>query len=174
MLNTPNSVNSVNPAAQTTRCPSPATTSKQMAVVMFQQTTNPSFTSSKKPALLPVAPLNPRIAKMSTAPKTSSKESSKDKSKVHKLSLKGSSKLVAEFVNPSSIYFTPREGLMKQADRELSILVSILDTHNSVRVSHATRTKAKPLTRHRFQRGVYPAEDFTAYVTGADRKGPLD
>lgn len=49
------------------------------------------------------------------------KEEKKDKSKVHKLSLKGSSKLVAEFFNYS--------------------INTIL-----------------------FQRGVYPAEDFTAYV----------
>lgn len=47
------------------------------------------------------------------------KEEKKDKSKVHKLSLKGSSKLVAEFFNYS--------------------INTIL-----------------------FQRGVYPAEDFTA------------
>ena len=46
----------------------------------------------------------------------------KDKSKVHKLSLKGSSKLVAEFFNYS--------------------INTIL-----------------------FQRGVYPAEDFTAFVS---------
>ena len=49
------------------------------------------------------------------------KKEKKDKSKVHKLSLKGSSKLVAEFFNYS--------------------INTIL-----------------------FQRGVYPAEDFTAYA----------
>ncbi|KAJ4185250.1 Mitotic spindle checkpoint component mad2 [Fusarium falciforme] len=53
--------------------------------------------------------------------KEASKSKDKDKSKVHKLSLKGSARLVAEFFQYS--------------------IHTIL-----------------------FQRGVYPAEDFTAYV----------
>lgn len=57
-----------------------------------------------------------------TEAKMSDDKEKKDKSKVHKLSLKGSSKLVAEFFNYS--------------------INTIL-----------------------FQRGVYPAEDFTAFVS---------
>ncbi|KAF5693058.1 mitotic spindle assembly checkpoint MAD2 [Fusarium denticulatum] len=88
------SVTSVNPAAQTLETP-----------------------STPQPQHVPFIPID-----IPVAPKMSSKEASKskdkDKSKVHKLSLKGSARLVAEFFQYS--------------------IHSIL-----------------------FQRGVYPAEDFT-------------
>ncbi|KAM0186386.1 hypothetical protein ACHAPA_011125 [Fusarium lateritium] len=65
---------------------------------------------------------------MSSKETSKSKDKDKDKSKVHKLSLKGSARLVAEF--------------------------------------HPVRTESpnvlrRPLTASSFQRGVYPAEDFT-------------
>ncbi|KAL9005639.1 MAG: hypothetical protein Q9188_001595 [Gyalolechia gomerana] len=61
--------------------------------------------------------------------------SEKDKSKVHKLSLKGSSKLIAEFF-------------------EYSI--------NTILYDHLVLSVAHELSSSSFQRGVYPAEDFTA------------
>lgn len=60
----------------------------------------------------------------------------KDKSKVHKLSLKGSAKLVAEFVSR----FWPRMpqiGTVTAADCT-QIAVPILNTHNIVRYSFPT------------------------------------
>lgn len=65
-------------------------------------------------------------------PADASKE--KDKSKVHKLSLKGSSRLVAEFVR-FSLYLAQRQ-LTAQFQYSIHTIL--------------------------FQRGVYPAEDFTA------------
>ncbi|KAM5360843.1 hypothetical protein ACJZ2D_013472 [Fusarium nematophilum] len=67
------------------------------------------------------------------ASKSSTKD--KDKSKVHKLSLKGSARLVAEFFQYS--------------------IHSILYEYPDVRIFPI-------INNPRFQRGVYPAEDFTA------------
>ncbi|CAM1501178.1 Fc.00g103400.m01.CDS01 [Cosmosporella sp. VM-42] len=69
----------------------------------------------------------------------SSKEPSKDKSKVHKLSLKGSARLVAEFVS------TVLQGDTAVANQRFRFAQFQYSIHTIL-----------------FQRGVYPAEDFTA------------
>ena len=81
---------------------------------------------------------------MSTTTKTRkpAADKSKDKDKVHKLSLKGSSKLVAEFVFPSSLPSAHSSPHHYRTDASQQFEYSI----NSIL----------------FQRGVYPAEDFTA------------
>jgi hypothetical protein len=98
-------------------------------------------------------------------------EREKDKSKVHKLSLKGmtllgtfehlltnpgSAKYVAEFVS-----LLPSHGTNP---RELTTAVSILHKYYPVGTNRFIRPACTDSNR-RFQRGVYPAEDFTAYVT---------
>ncbi|KAF4501551.1 mitotic spindle assembly checkpoint MAD2 [Fusarium agapanthi] len=104
------SVTSVNPAAQTLGTPS--TPQPQV-----NKTTNSPNSTRHNRQLIPFIPIDIPVAlKMSS--KEASKSKDKDKSKVHKLSLKGSARLVAEFFQYS--------------------IHSIL-----------------------FQRGVYPAEDFT-------------
>lgn len=91
--------------------------------------------------------------------KETSKSKDKEKSKVHKLSLKGSARLVAEFVRLHSFWvpFRLREGL--------------LTVYSSNTLFTAFCTRNSPIDRFRFtdsfisfQRGVYPAEDFTVYV----------
>ena len=58
----------------------------------------------------------------------------KDKSKVHKLSLKGSSKLVAEFVSVVAVFlFVAR----RQELIPIHLQVSVLDTHDIVRSAHS-------------------------------------
>ena len=58
--------------------------------------------------------------------KESSKDKEKDKSKIHKLSLKGSAKLVAEFVSSSSLMYD------LFADVECCYTVQLLNTHHTV------------------------------------------
>ncbi|KAG6034973.1 hypothetical protein E4U41_006289 [Claviceps citrina] len=70
-------------------------------------------------------------------PRDKDKDKDGDKSKVHKLSLRGSARLVAEFV------------------RRAFVLAEIMLQTRGLIVVCA----ARPVT---FQRGVYPAEDFTA------------
>lgn len=63
------------------------------------------------------------------------KEKSGDKAKTHKLSLKGSSKLVAEFVSRIrglALSILPSLACF-QADKTATLTVPILNTHNSVR-----------------------------------------
>jgi hypothetical protein len=86
--------------------------SRPMATVLPLATTN-VFEDDDTPQVLALSPI--KLAKMPSAVKTSSD----DKAKTHKLSLRGSSKLVTEFFEYS--------------------INTIL-----------------------FQRGVYPAEDFSA------------
>lgn len=84
--------------------------------------------------------------------------SDKDKSKVHKLSLKGSAKLVAEFVG------LPCKVRKKQAsEADQTGTVPVFDPHHIVRKGNRTCLRTCRLIGFRFQRGVYPAEDFTAY-----------
>jgi mitotic spindle assembly checkpoint protein MAD2 len=65
----------------------------------------------------------------------------KDKSKVHKLSLKGSAKLVAEFVGARPVHCCAEH--------------SLTPGHRCNQFQYSIHTIL-------FQRGVYPAEDFTA------------
>ena len=85
-----------------------------------------------------------------------SAEKEKDRSKVHKLSLKGSAKYVAEFVGSLSH--------KRELQQHLTVAVSILHKHNSVRTKLHLFQSAKANFSSSFQRGVYPAEDFTAYA----------
>jgi len=93
----------------------------------------------------------------------------KDKSKVHKLNLKGmvlilwdsmfsdllgSAKLVAEFVRGLDA--------LRYNVWGLTIAVSILNQYNSVRTVISDFTDVVADCESSFQRGVYPAEDFTA------------
>lgn len=100
-----------------------------------------------------------------------------DKSKVHKLSLKGnlslpwhsydvsdsacvgSSKLVAEFV--STCLSEPGIEGNPIADTSGSLNTRLTPSCEL----HLNFVPSEPLTSLRFQRGVYPAEDFTAYET---------
>jgi hypothetical protein len=84
-------------------------------------------------------------------PSKTSKSSKSDPSKVHKLALKGSSKVVNEFVSSSAIAYHPA----------LTSLVRVLHQHHSVRTISSIFI-VQPADSRRFQRGVYPAEDFTA------------
>jgi len=99
---------------------------------------------------------------------SSAPEKEKDKSKVHKLSLKGSAKLVAEFV---SITRTPRccdLGLASTSSADLTPPSSSNTRFTrfckvTYKQPSQTRLARSRLTAFRsFQRGVYPAEDFTA------------
>lgn len=60
-------------------------------------------------------------------------EKDKDKSKVHKLSLKGSAKLVAEFVRHLDLRLPPPIHILPVVANSCVPIVSILDTHDSVR-----------------------------------------
>ncbi|ATY58820.1 HORMA domain-containing [Cordyceps militaris] len=79
----------------------------------------------------------------------------KDKSKVHKLSLKGSSRLVAEFVSIAS----RRLPFITEANRATSSNILSIRFCTS---EPSTQSATKADRSNRFQRGVYPAEDFTA------------
>ena len=92
----------------------------------------------------------------------------KDKAKTHKLSLKGSARLVAEFVR-TSIQFPISSGT-----GEPGFVTGFADIWGSSSNTRYTRSCGFSMLDQaredgvadgsRFQRGVYPAEDFTAYV----------
>lgn len=91
----------------------------------------------------------------------------KDKSKVHKLSLKGSAKLVAEFVSSVCLPSVCRKHLTNLCNSKTnssstpSIPSCTRPNSHSLNIENA-HSCADSFMCRRFQRGVYPAEDFTA------------
>lgn len=83
---------------------------------------------------------------MATADKPSGSKKDKDTSKVHKLSLKGSAKLVAEFVRARNFPLPP--------ELSLSLTQSGLPRPRAFQFQYSIHSIL-------YQRGVYPAEDFT-------------
>lgn len=94
----------------------------------------------------------PKTFSKSKSTKTSSKS---DSSKVHKLALKGSSKVVNEFVRAPRTCHMPDQALT-------TFSLSTRSTPSCMCQATVLRTADGQLTAARFQRGVYPAEDFTA------------
>lgn len=101
---------------------------------------------------------NAHVLKMATSEKPSS--SKKDTSKVHKLSLKGSAKLVAEFV----CVFAPLSSALPPSGRPVAPRHqhALRPTHLLTITSLASVAQFQySIHSILYQRGVYPAEDFT-------------
>jgi hypothetical protein len=94
-----------------------------------QSSSQPTVSTPKAEPVFQLRRPSPYIQTPAMASKEPPKEKDKDKSKVHKLSLKGSAKLVAEFVSlpPSSAVF------LHVAFSNQDLSVPILHSHYSVR-----------------------------------------
>ena len=101
--------------------------------------------------------------------KEPSREKDKDKAKTHKLSLKGSSKLVAEFVSPRarplSLSLCHFANVLRSVFLQFQYSIHTILYDSVADVFPAYRTCQLTAPSPSFQRGVYPAEDFTACVT---------
>lgn len=125
-------------------------------------------TASKQKPKPPISqePNRPDTIRTTMSSKESSKSKDKDKSKVHKLSLKGSSRLVAEFVRFVSLPPCHCSTNFRRAPLSSSNTLSIPFCMPRLRTAVPYMpTNPSSLS---FQRGVYPAEDFAAFVPPTD------